>query len=49
MPTAKAPSADFADHGADVVRRAHWLGPVVPVGQSMGGPTRNTVAYGCPS
>ncbi|MFD5884973.1 alpha/beta fold hydrolase [Streptomyces sp. NPDC060334] len=41
--TAKVTSAHFADHVADVVRRAHRLGPVVLVGQSMGGLTLNTV------
>lgn len=37
-------SADFTHHVADVVRRAHRLGPVVLVGQSVGGLTLNTVA-----
>ncbi|MER5774254.1 alpha/beta fold hydrolase [Streptomyces sp. NPDC002039] len=46
--TANVTSAHFTDHVADVVRRAHRLGPVVLVGQSMGGLTLNTVANRVP-
>ncbi|MCX4524554.1 MULTISPECIES: alpha/beta fold hydrolase [unclassified Streptomyces] len=47
-PLGKVTLADFAEHVTAVVRRAHRLGPVVLVGQSMGGVTLNAVANQVP-
>ncbi|MFE2525775.1 alpha/beta fold hydrolase [Streptomyces sp. NPDC059382] len=46
--TAEVTSARFTDHVADVLRRTHRLGPVLPVGQSMGALTLNTVVNRVP-
>lgn len=47
-PLGKVTLADFAEHVTGVVRRAHRNGPVVLVGQSMGGVTVNAVANQVP-
>ncbi|MEV6399318.1 alpha/beta fold hydrolase [Streptomyces sp. NPDC051907] len=47
-PIAEVTLADFAAHVVDVVRRAHRNGPVILVGQSMGGVTLNAVANQVP-
>ncbi|MEU9305119.1 alpha/beta hydrolase [Streptomyces sp. NPDC048269] len=47
-PLSKVTLADFAAHVTAVVRRAHRNGPVVLVGQSMGGVTLNAVANAVP-
>ncbi|RST15558.1 alpha/beta fold hydrolase [Streptomyces sp. WAC05374] len=47
-PLGEVTLADFAEHVTGVVRRAHRNGPVVLVGQSMGGATLNAVANQVP-
>ncbi|MBT2408104.1 MULTISPECIES: alpha/beta fold hydrolase [unclassified Streptomyces] len=47
-PISKVTLADFSDHVTGVLRRAHRLGPVVLVGQSLGGATLNAVANQVP-
>ncbi|MFF5446248.1 alpha/beta fold hydrolase [Streptomyces sp. NPDC012888] len=47
-PLSRVTLDDFADHVEGVVRRAHRNGPVVLVGQSMGGVTLNAVANRVP-
>ncbi|TJZ57316.1 alpha/beta hydrolase [Streptomyces piniterrae] len=47
-PLGKVTLADFAEHVVGVVRRAHRNGPVILVGQSMGGVTLNAVANEVP-
>lgn len=48
-PIAAVTLADFAAHVVAVVRAAHRHGPVILVGQSLGGATLNAVANRCPS
>ncbi|MGW7366066.1 alpha/beta fold hydrolase [Streptomyces sp. NPDC054841] len=47
-PISKVTLADFAAHVVGVVRRAHRNGPVILVGQSLGGVTVNEVANQVP-